>query len=84
MEITKNKNVAVVKPFRGGSINLVKKGKGDAKDEDIVLLTVVDQDGDTVKTFAKSDHGPRFWFKAKQFADQNSNAEIRLSIKELE
>ena len=81
MKTTKNNNERVVKPIRGNFINLFK-GKGEAKEE-IDLLTVVDQDGDVVKTFSKTDHGPRFWFKATQFADQNSTLDQRLSVKEL-
>ena len=82
MKVTKNNSERVVKPLKGNFLNLFK-GKGD-KQEEITLLTVIDQDGEVVKTFAKTDHGPRFWFKAKQFADQNSTLNERLSVKELE
>ena len=80
----KGRGDKVVKAFKGNFINLTKKNKETKEVEDITILTVVDQDGDTVETFRKSDHGPRFWFKAKQFADQNSSLDQRLSIKELE
>lgn len=82
MQVTKNKNERVVKPIKGNFLNLVK-GKGD-KQEAITLLTVVDQDNEVVKTFSITDHGPRFWFKAKQYADQNSSLDQRLRVLELE
>lgn len=84
MKTTKNNNERVVKPVKGNFISLIKKGKKDEPDVEITLLTVVDQDGDVVKTFSKTDHGPRFFFKAKQFADQNSTLDQRLSIAELD
>jgi hypothetical protein len=84
----KGKGAPVVKAIKGNFINLTRVIKGakgeESKTEDITVLTVVDQDGDTVETFRKSDHGPRFWFKAKQFADQNSSLDQRLTVKELE
>lgn len=84
----KGKGAPVVKAIKGNFINLTRKIKGakgeEDTTEDIVVLHVIDQEGDVVEVFRKSDHGPRFWFKAKQFADQNSSLDQRLTIKELE
>jgi hypothetical protein len=85
MKVTKDKSERVVKPIKGNFINLVRKGKGkDDADEEIVVLTVINQDDEVVATFAKKDHGPRYWFKAHQYCNNNSTVDERLTIREFE
>lgn len=84
MQTVKDKIERVVKPLKGNFLKLTRKNPETKKEEELELLTVVDQDGDTVATFSKKDHGPRFWFKATQYASNNSTLEQRLSVKELE
>lgn len=83
MQTTKNKNALVVKPVKGNFINLFKKNKETKENEAVTILTVVDQDGDVVATFNEKDYGPRFVFKATQYANQNSALDQMLTVKEL-
>lgn len=69
----------VVKPLKK-LVETVKKDKKTGVETPVTELKVVDSDGTVVKVYRKSEYGPRFVFKATQFAANNSTAEDPLEV----
>jgi hypothetical protein len=83
--IRKNKEMPVVKPIKGNFINTNPQGiLEDKKGNPIPVLHVVNQDDEVVATFGFTDHGPRYYFKAHQYAFNASTPSEALRVKELD
>lgn len=76
--VTKNKLERVVKPIKEAIQKRIDKKK-TGKDA-FTQLSVVNEDGTVIKVFRKSEYGPRFIFKANQYASQHSTLDERLTV----
>lgn len=73
--MAKSKIDRVVKPLKAAMLKVLNKEK-----KELTELKVVDSDGKLVKIFRKSDFGPRFTFKATQYASNYSTLDNPLTI----
>lgn len=81
--MAKNNIDRVVKPLKK-VLKLSTEDKKTGEETQITQFTVINQDGDVVKTFHTHDYGPRAWFKARQYASNYTTPNEMLSVKELD
>lgn len=83
-KINKKINEApVTRPLKK-MLKLITTDKKTGEEHEVKAFTVVDDEDRVVATFAKADYGPRYWFKAHQFAVNNSDTLRRLRVLEQE
>lgn len=81
---SKTKEMPVVKAVKGSTLPIEDGILRDKKGQPIKLLHVVNENDEVVETFNHSELGPRYWFKATQYAYNNSSPSNRLRVKEID
>lgn len=76
--MAKTKIDRVIKPVKEAVLKVINKKLEDPKATK--ELKVVDSDGKVVKVFRESEYGPRYVFKATQYAGNYSTLEDPLTV----